>query len=458
MKQSPQQYAHILQYIYAVEEMQNGNFDMLIHVDSDDILGRLGKALVGIGRTMQGQSKYIHALTNLVEKINAGSTTEEILNQIYDAFNAYIPYDRIGFSRIDNDNTVVSLWARTNVDKVKLEVGYEASLEGSSLNEIIESGQPRIINDLEEYLRDHPLSKSTQLVVEEGMRASLTCPLIAEKKPIGFLFFSSTQPHAYENVHTELFMQIAGIIAVSLEKAQLYERLVELNDIKNKFLGMTVHDLRNPIAIIKGFIDLLLLQENDSYQEKVLEHIRGQSNKMLSLIGDILDITSIESGELRVEFKLMDVLDLLCTAIDTNRLIAKSKKIDIENQLPQSLPEVMIDPERINQVIDNIISNAIKFSNSHTTITVKAYEKDSMVCIAITDQGQGIPENEREKLFKPYSKISVRPTGGEKSTGLGLAIVKKIIDIHKGKIFIDSIESQGTTVTFCLPVPQISGT
>ncbi|MDX9703534.1 MAG: GAF domain-containing sensor histidine kinase [Candidatus Auribacterota bacterium] len=452
MKLTPKQYDRILQYINAVEDMIKGDCDVLLDVDKNDPVGKLGNSLIELGRKLKTQSQYIETITQLVEKINAGFTTSDILNHIFESFRPYIPYDRIGFSRINEENqTVTALWCRSYSDNVKLDVGYEARLANSTLQDIITTGQPRILNDLEEYLAKNPSSKSTRLIIEEGMRSSLTCPLIVEKKPIGFLFFSSCKPLTYANTHTELFMQLAGIISVTIEKAILYERLMELNELKNKFLGMTVHDLRNPIAIIKGFLDLLLLQDNSDYYTKVFDHIRGQADKMLSLIGDLLDITAIEAGKINIQKKQENIIDVVNDSVKTNRLISIGKNIEIQVDLSLDLPDVYIDKARIAQVMDNLISNAVKFSESGTVITIKVYLKDKSVCVSVADHGQGIPQSDLPKLFQPFSRIGVRPTGGEKSTGLGLAIVKKIIDLHNGSIEVESQPGIGTMVTFCLP-------
>jgi signal transduction histidine kinase len=136
--------------------------------------------------------------------------------------------------------------------------GYDAPLQGSSLQTIIETKQPRILNNLEEYLKEHPLSDSTQKIVREGVRSSFTCPLIAMGKPIGFLFFSSNKPNTYDKTHQELYMQIANQLSVIVEKSRYLQQLLESNKLKNKFLGMAAHDLRNLLTAISGYIELFL--------------------------------------------------------------------------------------------------------------------------------------------------------------------------------------------------------
>jgi len=131
-------------------------------------------------------------------------------------------------------------------------------MEGSSLQKIIETGAPRILNDLSAYLLNHPESESTRRIVADGVRSSLTCPLVSQGKPIGFIFFSSESPNTFNETHVGFFMKIANKLAMIVEKGRLYQQLKELNDTKNRFLGIAAHDLRSPLAAVKGFLNLFL--------------------------------------------------------------------------------------------------------------------------------------------------------------------------------------------------------
>jgi serine phosphatase RsbU (regulator of sigma subunit) len=179
-----------------------------------------------VSRLCQREEQFVK-LMRITERINYGVMLEEVLDFLYEEMQEIIPYDRIGFSLIDQPRgMVVARWARSN-RPTRLKQGYEAQLEGSSLEQIIQTARPRIINDLECYLRDKPDSKSTMLVVREGIRSSLTCPLIVQGKPVGFVFFSSADKGTYSQDHVAFFQQIAGQLATIVEKGRLYAELAE---------------------------------------------------------------------------------------------------------------------------------------------------------------------------------------------------------------------------------------
>lgn len=442
-------------YIHAIEEMLRGDIAGEIPGGGEDALGNLGDALQNLRNAWAKQLNEMHTLAKVTEEINAGLTLDEILSHVFDSFQKLIPYDRIGFALLEEEGrTVRARWARTVAPEPMIASGYSAPLEGSSLQEIINSGKPRIINDLSKYLERHPASESTGRIVGEGMRSSLTCPLIAMGKPIGFMFFSSLEPNTYQNVHVDLFQQLAGQLAVIVEKGRLYQQLVELNDLKNRFLGIAAHDLRNPTGIIRGYADLYIdgvLGPLNEMQLDCMKQIKATSERMLGLVNDLLDVSAIAAGRLDITPEAIDLEAHLKECCGSNGILAKGKSMRIALEVQPGLQPVWMDPSRIHQVLTNLINNAIKFSYPGSTIFLKACRKGQQAVVSVRDEGQGIPQEEISKLFQEFSVTSVRATAGEKSTGLGLAIVKRIVEAHGGQIWVQSEVGKGTTFTFALP-------
>ncbi|HEY6951838.1 MAG TPA: GAF domain-containing sensor histidine kinase [Bacteroidota bacterium] len=436
--------------------MKEGQFAVQVPTTGNDDIARLGNALKDLAQTLESRFAEFRTLSTITERVNAGLLLDDVLNYVFETFRPTIPYNRIGFSLLeDNASVVRARWARSDAPRMEITAGYSAKLAGSSLETIIATQQPRILNDLVQYLKDHPNSDSTRKIVNEGMRSSLTCPLITSGKPVGFMFFTSMEPNTYHHAHTDIFVQIAGQLSTIVEKGRLYQRLVELNDLKNKFLGMAAHDLRNPLSAISGLTGLIAEGDVSNLtpdQLEIFRAIQEAAETMLALVNDLLDVSSIESGQVALNLQFHGIADVLRACKNSNRIAAKSKSIEIKLELQESLPDVMVDPERIKQIVNNLLNNALKYSHSSTVVTIKAQVVQNELLISVIDQGQGIPKGETEKLFRDFSRTSVRPTAGEKSTGLGLAIARRMVEAHGGKIWVDSTVGLGSTFTFSLPI------
>ncbi len=179
-------------YREAAEALRRGHFDIDIPVDATDEVSKLGEALRDLAEALKEQSEQSAMLTKITQRVNEGLLIDEVLDQVYENFFSLIPYDRIGLALLEDGMAVVrAYWARSEAPEIKLPLGYSARLSGSSLEEIIRTGRPRILNNLGEYFERNPQSDSTRRILDEGMRSSLTCPLIVKGQPVGFLFLSS---------------------------------------------------------------------------------------------------------------------------------------------------------------------------------------------------------------------------------------------------------------------------
>lgn len=237
----------------------------------------------------------------------------------------------------------------------------------------------------------------------------------------------------------------------ALAKANV--ELEQLNKLKNQFLGMAAHDLRSPLGVILTYSEFLIDEATPALteeQQEFLAVIHNSTDFMLKLVNDLLDIAIIESGQLHLELEPTDLLAVLRHTVKAHRVLAAKKGITI-NLVETPIPVLQIDAAKIEQVINNLLGNAMKFSPANTTITVSIEQHPTEIRVRVQDQGPGIPEHEREKLFQLFQRTSVRSTAGEKSTGLGLAIARRIIQGHGGRIEVESQVGQGSTFTLTLP-------
>ena len=256
----------------------------------------------------------------------------------------------------------------------------------------------------------------------------------------------------YTNQHSRILSRLLYFINVTTKELEEQNQLLKsLNEQKNEFRGIAAHDLRNPIGVILGFSELLEENIDDEFKDYTGE-ITKMSSKMLSLLNDLLDISKIEAGKLDLKKDEIDYNAFVAQNIRMNELLAKSKGIKIVSDLEVRGLIVSIDEEKINQVLNNLIGNAIKYSYPGSTITVKVFKEINQLVTQVIDNGQGIPEKEIEGLFYPFKQTSVKPTSGETSHGLGLAIVKKIIEGHNGHVGVTSEFGKGSVFSFILPI------
>jgi len=454
---------HLNEIIEIVNHIKSGNFNVNIPSCNDEELAKLANAIIELGKILERRFLEIKKINNVTLKVNSGFLLDEVLDFLFENFRDLIPYNRIGCSLLDENNEYITArWAKSDAQNIFLKKGYKSKLEGSTLKRIFETQEPRIINDLEEYIKIKPESESSILVLKEGVRSSLTCPLIVNAKPVGFLFFSSFEKNTYNNAHVSLYQQIAGQISVIIEKSKLYseilvqkQKLEELNEIKNKFLGMAAHDLRNPLGVIMGFSQLLKMDYDNFTKEEILEiidDISSASNTALNLVNDFLDVSKIESGTSEIHLQIVDFKSFIEQIVKKNSFYAKKKNIEIELKYSDEIPNIMIDSERLAQVFNNLITNSIKFSYRNSKISINVYLTNDSLNIDIIDYGIGMEQNEVEGIFNGFFGKGKPGTEGEKSTGLGLAISKKIVDSHNGKILVQSEKGKGSKFTVVLPI------
>ncbi len=234
--------------------------------------------------------------------------------------------------------------------------------------------------------------------------------------------------------------------------------LEELNKTKNIYLGIVAHDLRNPLMTISGVAELFLMKYKEELtddQKRFVDIIKRSGSFMKSLVEDFLDYSAIEAGKLTLNLKAANISQLIRENVTYNKSLAEGKGIELELNCDEDLPQtIFVDEHKMLQVINNLVSNAIKFSHPRTKIEVSLKQQGEALLFFVKDQGQGIPESELDKLFAPFSRTSIKSTAGEGGSGLGLVIVKKIVNGHGGKIWVESQVGQGTTFYVTIPLRQ----
>lgn len=234
--------------------------------------------------------------------------------------------------------------------------------------------------------------------------------------------------------------------------------LERLDREKNQLLGIAAHDLRGPIGLnltISECLRELLPPSIEPRHHQILDQLERNNRFMSDLIDDMLALVSIESGELRMDLQTGSPSDLVRESVALHRPIAERKRIEIDLEVEERLPEVEIDRGKFGQVVHNLLSNAIKFSDAGGRVTIRLRpSEESGVVLEVADEGLGIPADELEAIFRPFARATPQPTAGEKSTGLGLAIVDRIVSGHRGRISVRSEVGRGSTFRVELPAAR----
>jgi two-component system sensor histidine kinase/response regulator len=247
----------------------------------------------------------------------------------------------------------------------------------------------------------------------------------------------------------ELLARVRTHIELKLAR----QRLREMNDEKNEFMGVAAHDLRSPLNAVKGYAELMLDEPEMEPKERaeLLGRIHDASRRMAEMVQNLLDHNRIERGEMKLNLTPIDLCALLSAVVEAQRPQATLKSQTIHLQDTGAAIQAMADRDVVIQVLENLVSNAVKYSPPGKNIFARAREEARAVRLEIQDQGPGLSSEDRRRLFGKYARLSARPTGGESSTGLGLSIVKKMVEAMNGKVWCESEPGKGATFIVALP-------
>lgn len=231
-----------------------------------------------------------------------------------------------------------------------------------------------------------------------------------------------------------------------------------LEQLKSDFMSTISHELRTPLFSIQGFVQILLEDEPEvdpQTRKEFLTTIHTQAVQLSELVNNLLDLAKFDEGKLDLIHSQVNLLRLLRQACRKLLGFAHQQKVELLPQLPESLPDIIGDTERLEQVLTNLIGNAIKFSKAGGQVVVTAMVTNSEILVEVKDNGVGIPAEALEHIFARYYQVNDRNRKGARGSGLGLHIAKKIVEGHQGRIWAESISGQGSTFRFSLPLPHL---
>jgi signal transduction histidine kinase/CheY-like chemotaxis protein len=303
---------------------------------------------------------------------------------------------------------------------------------------------------------DPPLPGGLPLGAGRRFESMLVVPMMSSAKLTGLLLLFGKEGGFTEG--DEGFLALyAAQAAVAIRNSQLYEHTKSLDRLKSEFVAVVSHEIRTPLTSVKGALELLSDDryfQNSEQQTKLLTIAHANAERLLLLINDILDFSKLESASLPMTIEPNRLEPILQQATTNLRTMIEERNISLDMQLAPDLPDLMLDPGRIGQVLTNLLSNAMKFSPPDGRIVVLAERWQGQIRVGVRDFGEGIAAPDLPKLFRKFSQIdsgSTRKVGG---TGLGLVICKGIVEQHGGAIWVESTRGEGSTFYFTLPLAE----
>ena len=392
------------------------------------------------------------------QRIAAKPHLADVVDFLFTEAQSLIPCERMSLAFIvEGGRRVVASQVRATYEPLQLSPGYAEDLRGSSLAKVLETGTPRLIGDLAQYVGEHPRSRSAELLVREGVRSSLTCPLVVEGRVLGFMFRNAREPQAYTRRHVELQMAIAERLSQAVEKAWRIEQLEEANRAYLEMLGFVSHELKSPVASMVTDARLLAdgyLGQLSSTQKLKLERLIHKGEYLLELVREYLDLARVEGEDLHAEFKPNVPLEsaVVAPSIELVRpqFEARGMRVEVDgSQTPRLLADC--DPTLLQIVLVNLLTNAARYGREGGRVVVRLSADRGKVTIKVWNEGEGFTAADKAKLFRRFSRL--HKDDARRGSGLGLYTSWRIIQLHYGSIRANASPGQWAEFTVELPQP-----
>lgn len=389
--------------VTGASELGEGNLDTRIRLQSKDEIGALAQKF----------NKMADNLNDLISNLKAESTK---LNVVLDSVNE-------GIVAVDAENRIVV----ANASAAILAGVLPANLNGKQFRNVF-----RLTKNSRPF---HVDLQNTQVYKE-------------------IIFISPNKRLHYLDIYTNKIEDDPdGIRSIITIRDQTDER--DLEKMKHDFVSMAAHELRTPITAIRGYLDLLAADKASNLSDRsdhYIQSARSSTEDLVGLINNLLNVSKIENGTLDMAYGKIDWASTLKSAIGNHRFSAAEKDITLEYEGPEKGVVLVADEIAIKEVINNLIANALHYTNQGGHVTVSMQVEQDKVVTSVKDTGMGIPPNAMRRLFTKFYRVKGGMASGSGGTGLGLFISKSIVELHKGKIWVESEEGKGSTFTFTLPV------
>ena len=425
-----------------------------IAIDNVRLLDALRQRTDELGRSV-GE---LHALGDVTQAVNSTLDLETVLSTIISKAVQLSSTEAGVIYVCDELDQLFRVRATFGLREDLIAALRDQERDGSdAIRKLTLDGQPHEITDIS----DEPPSPVREIAMRAGLRARLVVPLVDSERIVGALVIRRNRPGSFPKDTIQLLQTFAAHSVLAIRNARLFKeiedksrQLEEASQHKSQFLANMSHELRTPLNAILGYTELMADGAYGEPSEKmlgILQRLEANGKHLLGLINDVLDLSKIEAGQLELELSDYCIQDIAQTVRSTLEPLAADKKLAFKVDVASQLPPGHGDGRRLTQVLINLVGNAIKFTDTGE-IAIKAEANNGSFHVSVRDTGPGISSTDQAKLFQEFQQADNAITKKKGGTGLGLAISKRIIEMHGGRIWVESQLGQGSTFTFTLPV------
>lgn len=404
-------------------------------------------------------AQRLKALNDLFQQLNTTLDLDLTLQTVAEAAKILLGADLTSIALLDEGGHRLSVAAAAGVD-VSLLTGQQWSVDDDAISAVLSGSQPRVVDEPAHYLSALPAALPGQQAFA-SIASVVSAPLLLNDRPLGVLDVAYGKPRVITGEDLAFLHALGQEAALAIRNARLYERereqvarLRALDELQEGFVSAVSHELRTPLTCIKTSVELLRAM-SDGFSEaqpqvELICTIEQHVGRLEALVADLLEITRLEAGRVALSRQPTDLRLLVNRAVEALHPLIERKRQMVRQHLPGSLGSVEVDRRRIEQVLTNILSNAIKFTPKEGQIEVSVSEMPDGIQVCVADNGPGIPKEDQRRVFDKFYVVA--DGRGLSGVGLGLYIARQMIELHGGCIWMESQPGEGST--FCFAVPK----
>ncbi len=393
------------------------------------------------------------ALYNIGLMLASAVSTEQVFETVVHSAMEITNAPAGSLTLYDKEKNLARLVVTVGLSKKFSQVESWPCRKNGITHYIVENRSSKVICDISHAEPE----MDTPLIAEEGIKSLIATPLIFEQEIVGILYVDDFKPRQFTQREVSILNLLANKAALAIQKTSILEKLSQANRLKSEFLANMSHELRTPLNSIIGFSELLLDQIPGAInqdQRQCVSDILGSGQHLLQLINDILDISKIESGKTEIYLEKIDFEKLTNEVKSTINSLAKQKSQTFEVNIADDVDTVHVDRRKIKQVMLNLLGNAVKFTPENGRIELRIVKKGSDYLITVKDDGVGIAQEQHDVIFDEFRQLDGSHTRKYEGSGLGLALAKRFVELHNGKLWVESELGKGSCFQFSLPISQ----